>query len=71
MEALNNISKQKDEIEDCFEYTMCKWEADAGADFIALELILDWEGRGSSQNEKFSPLFDPNVKFMAISNMPH
>ena len=51
---------------------MCKFEGTLGEDFIALELILDWEGKGCIAREaKFSPLLDPSFTNIAMSNKGH
>ena len=50
---------------------MCKWEGTAGEDFIALQLILDWAGRIVAKGPRYSPLLDPKMTMIAISQKPH
>ena len=50
---------------------MCQWEGDSGEEFVALELLMDWEGKTPGVNEKSSPLLNPNMTHMGISQKPH
>ena len=45
--AVYNEKRGQDKTEFCAEYTMCQWDGTLGEDFIGLELILDWEGKGA------------------------
>ena len=60
-----------DQTSFCAEFTMCKWEGTAGEDFIALQLILDWAGRIVAKGPRYSPLLNPKMTMIAISQKPH
>ena len=69
-----NIEKYKtitgeEKASECFEYTMCKYEGSCAEEFIALELVLDWDREG--EEGKKSPLLDKDVSMVGISNKAH
>ncbi len=53
----------------CEEYTMCQYMGDSAKEFIALELILDWNKEGAEG--KRSPVLEPLTARVGISNKPH
>ena len=48
---------------------MVKFDSDDAMEFIALALAMDWEREGDAG--KKSPILDPALTFVGISNMPH
>lgn len=50
---------------DCAEYTMCKFTSESAAEFVALELLLNWN------KEQASPLLRPELNKVGISLMAH
>jgi hypothetical protein len=48
---------------------MCKYEGDSAKEFIALELILDWNREGDAG--KKSPVLNKEVGRVGISNKAH
>ncbi len=53
----------------CEEYTMCQYEGDQAKEFIALELIIDWNREGEAG--KKSPVLNPDTSKVGISNKGH
>jgi hypothetical protein len=53
----------------CEEYTMCKYEGSDAREFVALELILDWNREGEAG--KKSPILNKEVRNVGISNKAH
>ena len=48
---------------------MCQYEGDQAKEFIALELILDWNREG--EEGKKSPVLNPETSKVGISNKGH
>ena len=53
----------------CQEYTMCQYMGDSAKEFIALELILDWNREGEAG--KKSPVLCKETCSIGISNKSH
>jgi hypothetical protein len=53
------------------EYTFCKFEGETGEEFIALQLLLDWEGMNEGTPAGTSPLLNPVFTHMGCSQKPH
>ena len=53
----------------CEEYTMCQFESSLAAQFVALQLILDWGRQG--EFEKSSPLLKPVTTKVGIAVIAH
>ncbi len=53
----------------CEEYTMCKYEGANADEFIALEMILDWDRKGEAS--KKSPILCREVQRVGTSNKAH
>jgi cysteine synthase len=53
----------------CQEYTMCQYMGDSAKEFIALELILDWNREGDLA--KKSPVLAVETGRVGISNKAH
>lgn len=53
----------------CQEYTMCKYMGDSAKEFIALQLILDWNREGDLA--KRSPVVEKQTGRVGISNKAH
>ena len=53
------------------EYTFCKFEGETGEEFIALQLLLDWEGMNEGTPARSSPLLNPVFTHMGVSQKPH
>ena len=69
-----NITTFKEVVGDdknvsCEEYTMCKYESENAAEFVALELILDWAREGDHANK--SPVIDRDTNSMGVSLKSH
>ena len=50
---------------------MCKFESQSSAEFVALELILDWDRFDGNIKNQPSPLFKPKMHKVAVSVLPH
>ena len=50
---------------DCAEYTMCKFTSESAAEFVALELLLNWN------KDQSSPILRPEMNKVGISLMAH
>ena len=59
----------QDKYSECEQYTMVKFDGDDAMEFVALELAMDWEREG--KEGKSTPLLDPQMQFVGISNQPH
>ena len=53
----------------CEEYTMCQFEGQSAQEFIALQLILDWNREGEAG--KKSPVLNKDTTKVGISNKAH
>ena len=53
----------------CEEYTMCQFEGSSAQEFIALQLILDWNREGEAG--KKSPVLNKDTTKVGISNKAH
>ena len=53
----------------CEEYTMCQFEGQSAQEFIALQLILDWNREGEAG--KNSPILNKDTTKVGISNKAH
>lgn len=59
----------EDKTASCEEYTMCQWESASAQEFVALELIQDWNREG--EKAKHSPVLERDTSKVGISNRPH
>lgn len=55
----------------CAEYTMCKFESNSAAEFVALQLILDWNKFDGSIENQPSPILKPQFNKVGISLKLH
>ena len=56
------------------EYTFCKFEGTSGEEFVALELLMDWEGLNKEAHgtePRTSPMLNPAFTHMGLSQKPH
>lgn len=67
-DAYNAIA-ENDKQYICEEYTMCQYDGDQAKEFIALELILDWNREGEAG--KKSPVLNAETSKVGISNKGH
>lgn len=60
---------------ECEEYTMCKWESSVAAEFVALQLILDYnqfyKANIDDGNMIASPILKPECTNVGISLLAH
>ena len=68
IEAYNTIVGS-DKTATCEEYTMCQFEGSTAQEFIALQLILDWNREGDAG--KKSPVLNKDTTRVGISNKAH
>jgi hypothetical protein len=51
---------------------MCQFEGSSAQDFVALELILDWNKEGEDKKKALkSPILDKDTTRVGISNKAH
>lgn len=55
----------------CEEYTMCKFESESAAEFVALQLIKDWGNFTGSLESSPSPILNPEMTKVGISLQAH
>lgn len=59
-----------DDDRKCEEYTMCQYMGDSAKEFIAIELIRDWNRKDEDQAKK-SPVLEEMTGKVGVSNKAH